>query len=77
MIDMGKILLFDGAMGTMLQRRGLKLGAVPEALNLTAPEEITAIHKEYLEERTSFCRTPSARTGSSTPRAASSSSRIS
>ena len=49
MIDMGKILLFDGAMGTMLQRRGLKLGAVPEALNLTAPEEITAIHKEYLE----------------------------
>lgn len=49
MIDMGKILLFDGAMGTMLQRRGLKLGAVPEALNLTAPDEITAIHKEYLE----------------------------
>ena len=48
MIDMGKILPFDGAMGTMLQRRGLKLGAVPEALHLTAPEELTAIHKEYL-----------------------------
>lgn len=43
-----KILLFDGAMGTMLQRRGLKAGELPELLNLTAPEQITAIHREYV-----------------------------
>ncbi len=48
-MNLDKILLFDGAMGTMLQRRGLRLGAVPEALNLTAPDEIAAIHREYLE----------------------------
>lgn len=49
MIPLDKIMLLDGAMGTMLQRRGLALGAVPEALNVTAPEEIKAIHREYLE----------------------------
>ncbi len=49
MIPLDKNLLFDGAMGTMLQRRGLALGAVPEALNLTAPEEVKAIHMEYLD----------------------------
>lgn len=49
MIDLDRVLLFDGAMGTMLQRRGLKLGAVPEALNVTDPEEIESIHREYLD----------------------------
>ena len=49
MLDLERILLFDGAMGTMLQRRGLKLGAVPETLNISAPDEISAIHNEYLD----------------------------
>ena len=40
MIELDKILLFDGAMGTMLQRGGLELGTVPETLNVTAPEAI-------------------------------------
>ena len=44
-----KILLFDGAMGTMLQSRGLKLGELPERYNLTHPELVTAIHREYVE----------------------------
>ena len=48
MIELDKILLFDGAMGTMLQRRGLELGTVPETLNVTAPEAIESIHREYL-----------------------------
>ena len=48
MIELDKILLFDGAMGTMLQRGGLELGTVPETLNVTAPEAIEAIHREYL-----------------------------
>ncbi|MBQ8275063.1 MAG: homocysteine S-methyltransferase family protein, partial [Clostridia bacterium] len=39
--------LFDGAMGTMLQARGLRGGEVPEALNLTHPDVVRAIHAEY------------------------------
>jgi len=42
------ILIFDGAMGTMLQQRGLKLGSLPELLNLTNPELIINIHKEFV-----------------------------
>ncbi len=42
------ILFFDGAMGTELQKRGLKTGELPERLNLTNPEVITDIHKSYL-----------------------------
>ena len=42
------ILMFDGAMGTMLQKRGLNPGALPELLNLTDPETVTQIHKEYV-----------------------------
>lgn len=43
------ILIFDGAMGTQLQKKGLKLGEVPETLNITAREIIIEIHKEYIE----------------------------
>lgn len=44
-----RILFFDGAMGTMLQKNGLKGGDIPEMLNLTNPELISRIHEEYLE----------------------------
>lgn len=44
-----KILFFDGAMGTMLQKNGLKGGEVPEFLNITNPDLIYKIHCEYLE----------------------------
>lgn len=43
-----ELLFFDGAMGTMLQKSGLKSGELPENLNLTAPAQIEAIHKAYL-----------------------------
>ena len=43
-----EIILFDGAMGTVLQQRGLKAGDVPEKLNIEKSEEIVAIHKSYL-----------------------------
>ncbi len=43
-----RILFFDGAMGTMLQKAGLKSGELPELLNLTQPELITGIHRAYL-----------------------------
>ncbi len=38
----------DGAMGTMLQARGLKMGETPEALNLEKPRVLEDIHKEYI-----------------------------
>ena len=43
------ILIFDGAMGTMLQKKGLKLGENPELLNLKKPEIIEEVHREYIE----------------------------
>lgn len=48
-ISADKILIFDGAMGTMLQNRGLKIGDVPEKLNITDIGVIEAIHREYLQ----------------------------
>ncbi len=44
-----KLLFFDGAMGTMLQKNGMKSGEIPETLNLSRPELLTKIHSEYLE----------------------------
>lgn len=41
-------LLFDGAMGTMFQRRGLAADSPPELLNLTNPDIVTEIHREYV-----------------------------
>ncbi len=44
-----EILFFDGAMGTMLQKNGLKTGELPENMNLTHHEVLLKIHKEYLD----------------------------
>ena len=43
------ILLFDGAMGTMLQKKGLKIGENPEVFGLKNPDKLMEIHKAYLE----------------------------
>ena len=43
------IVVLDGAMGTMLQDRGLPLGTLPEEWNLTRPDIIEDIHRQYLE----------------------------
>ena len=43
-----QFLFLDGAMGTMLQAAGLKLGERPETLCLTAPKEIEKKNKKYL-----------------------------
>ena len=53
-MDFNKLLekdyiFLDGAMGTMLQAQGLKLGSIPEVLSITEPEKIIGIHKAYLE----------------------------
>jgi 5-methyltetrahydrofolate--homocysteine methyltransferase len=44
-----QLLLFDGAMGTLLQERGLGQGQSPEQYGLSSPEIIREIHREYLQ----------------------------
>jgi len=45
----GKYIFYDGAMGTMLQKFGLKPGDKPDLMNITAPEAVENIHKMYIE----------------------------
>lgn len=42
------LLVFDGAMGSLLQIKGLKTGDLPEALNITHPAILQEIHREYV-----------------------------
>ncbi len=42
-----ELLFFDGGMGSLLQKRGLKPGELPEIWNLEHTEEILEIHSEY------------------------------
>lgn len=42
-----KIIICDGAMGTMMQKYGLETGELPECLNFTRPDIIEKIHLEY------------------------------
>ena len=44
-----EILVFDGAMGTMLQNEGLPVGANPEIFGLENPEKLLNIHKKYAQ----------------------------
>lgn len=47
MIDLKQFHVFDGGLGTMLQAAGLKTGHHPEKLNLSNPDELSAIHTAY------------------------------
>lgn len=44
-----QIILLDGAMGTMLQAAGLKLGDRPETLSITAADVVGSIQRRYVE----------------------------
>ena len=44
-----KYILLDGAMGTMLQKRGLKIGGIPEELNITNPDIVEEVHRLYIQ----------------------------
>ncbi len=44
-----KPLLIDGAMGTMLQKYGLKQGECSEEWNISHPEVVQNIHQEYIK----------------------------
>ncbi len=43
------IVMLDGGLGTMLHARGLQPGEYPERWNLTHPEVLTDIHRQYYD----------------------------
>ena len=49
LLERKEFVYLDGAMGTMLFDKGLKMGEIPELLNLTKPEWIIDIHRQYIE----------------------------
>ena len=49
--------LFDGATGTMLQAAGMKPGECPELYNITHPEIVLDIHRQYVEAGTTLLHT--------------------
>jgi len=44
-----KIIIFDGAMGTMLMSEGLSPGEIPELWNVEKPSVVMDVHKQYFE----------------------------
>ena len=44
-----EVIFADGAMGTLLQEKGLPPGAAPEGWNISHQEKILAIHQSYLK----------------------------
>lgn len=44
-----KPLIFDGAMGTMLQKAGLKAGELPENMNIRDRNAVLEIHRAYIK----------------------------
>ena len=58
-LNSGKILLSDGAMGTELQKRGMQAGSCPEELNFSQPGLIKSIHKSYYNSGSDIVETNS------------------
>ncbi len=48
-LGLGRPLLLDGAMGTMLQASGMPAGATPEEFCMANPDTLRGIHKAYLD----------------------------
>ena len=44
-----KYYIYDGAMGTMLQKSGLKRGERPDTLSITDPGAVEKVHRMYVE----------------------------
>lgn len=49
LLQTGRPVLLDGGMGTMLQAKGLPVGATPELTALEHPEWLLDIHRAYVE----------------------------
>jgi 5-methyltetrahydrofolate--homocysteine methyltransferase len=50
-------LFFDGAMGTMLQNRGLATGELPELKNISDSETVIDIHRSYIKSGCDILKT--------------------
>ena len=48
LLQTGRPVLLDGGMGTMLQAKGLPVGATPELTALEHPEWLLDIHRAYV-----------------------------
>ncbi len=48
-LNSGRVLLMDGAMGTELQRAGLRPPKRPEDWNLERPDAVRAVHQAYVD----------------------------
>ena len=44
-----KFIRLDGGTGSMLQKGGIPVGALPEVYNTTEPERIIAVHRAFLD----------------------------
>ena len=45
-LEEGRIILSDGAMGTLLHQKGIKIDECFDLLNLTQPAIVAEIHRE-------------------------------
>lgn len=50
-------ILGDGAMGTTLQERGLKIGRCPDVMNLEEPGLVGEVHRDYREAGSDYLET--------------------
>ena len=48
-MDKAEFMFLDGGMGTMLQAAGLPVGQLPEVWNLTHPEVVAKIQRQYVD----------------------------
>ena len=53
----GKRIYFDGATGSVLIGRGLPSGTAPEEWNISNPDEIVRLHREYLDSGADIIKT--------------------
>ncbi len=44
-----RVVILDGAMGTMLQQAGMKVGEIPELLNIKEPEMVNGVYRKYVD----------------------------
>ena len=55
----GSILIADGAWGTFLHKKGLKIGECPEEWNLTRPDDVRDIARSYVKAGARLIKTNS------------------
>ena len=48
-LDSGETLISDGATGTYLQGKGLEPGACPEEFNISNPDVVRGMARDYLD----------------------------